>query len=166
MRWYFLLVMTLVLVGCGTTPRYKGVAQGDNHDNVLGVTVDERFGVVEVVPDSAAAQAGVQVGDTLVSLTWILSEVPAELSRLADGGSATVATNAVSITVTPMRPPAGVQYETIPFHDGEGIRTLLTYGVPLRLQVVRNGRVLELTVIPAPHAASNDATTIPPYMHF
>jgi C-terminal processing protease CtpA/Prc len=141
-----LILIALMLLGCATTPRYKGVPQGGNTDHVLGITADENLRVVEVENGSAAQKAGVQVDDVLVSLTWILSEAPEELPGTQDDVTQTVA----STSTTKLRPPAGVEYKTIPFTDDAGIRTLIGYGTPLNLQVIRQGQTHELTIIPAP----------------
>ena len=156
------LLLATLLAGCGVAPRYKGVAQGGNTGNALGVIVDENVQVVTVEPDSAAARAGVQVGDRLISLTWILSEAPAELPAAAENEVA--ATTQLTIAVTPMRPPPGVENRTIPFSDTEGIAMLIGYSVPLRLQVVRQERVLQLTIIPAP--GSEESSAAPGQRHY
>jgi hypothetical protein len=164
-RFIFFLLVTWLLLGCTTAPRYRGVPIEGNADNVLGVAVDENFQVVEVEAGSAAQNAGVEAGDLLVALTWILSEAPEELpaaNGAVESGSAAPLTN----TTTLLRPPAGVENKTIPFTDESGIRMLTSYGVPLRLQIVRQGEVHELTIIPAPRTQPSDQPTAPSTKHF
>ena len=146
-RSLLMLIIALLLLGCATTPRYKGVAAGGNTGNVLGVVLDENRQVIEVATGSAAHKAGVVVGDVLVSLTWVLSEAPEELPNLPEGAASEEIT-----TTTTLRPPPGVENKTIAFTDDTAIRELIAYGVPLRLQVLRQGEAQELTIVPAPLA--------------
>jgi hypothetical protein len=150
-RSLLILPVMLLLVGCAIQPRYKGVARGGNTENVLGIAADENFRVTEIAAGSAAQRAGVAVGDILVSLTWVLSEAPEELP------SAEVGTD-VTITTT-LRPPAGVENKTILFADDAGIRALIAYGVPLRLQILRQEEARELTIVPAPLGEQMEVST-------
>jgi hypothetical protein len=165
-------LLLLGIAGCTAAPRYKGIAAGTSPDYVLGVSVDEALRVVEIAPTSAAERAGVQVGDRLVSLTWILSERPEELGGpqgivAIDDSSAPIIEGEV-VTETADMTPAPAQTEsssgTVLFTEREGIRTLLSYGVPLRLRVERAGQVLRLTVIPTlpPEESSNAAVPAAP----
>jgi hypothetical protein len=160
-----LLIMQLItlLGGCTTLPRYRGVAVGGNEENVLGVTVDENLQVLAIAAGSAAQHAGVEIGDVLVSLTWVLSEAPEALPATEDDAAVAATTASFTSTGTVLRPPPGVENKTIPFTDGDGIRMLASYGVPLRLQFIRRGQALASTIIPAPLAAQSDlpATTSP-----
>jgi hypothetical protein len=151
-----LVIVVLLLAGCAVSPRYKGVAQGGN-PNSLGITVDDEWQVTTVDPASPAERAGVEIGDRVLNLTWILSEAPEAVANL--GGETPAATNSapVTLTVTPIRPPAGVEYQTVPFSDTEAIRALISYAVPLRLQIVRGGSIMHLTIIPAPSEQVNGA---------
>jgi hypothetical protein len=151
-------LLALFISGCATTPRYRGVAQRDATEYVLGLTVDETQRVVEVAPDSAGQRAGVEVGDVLVSLTWILSEAPETLPN-AQGDTPT---ELYTVTVTPLRPPAGVEYKTFRFTEPESIDTLISYGVPLRLELLRQDQVRTLTIIPQPHTMPANATPVQP----
>jgi hypothetical protein len=147
-----LVLLALLLVGCTTVPRYKGVAQGEISGARLGIAVDKNLQVVAVEADSAATKAGVQVGDVLVSLTWVLSEAPTELPGTETDGTSSTATVLTTVPVTataaPMLPPAGVENKIVPFTAKNDIRTLISYGVPLRLEVIRQGQTLQLTIIP------------------
>lgn len=140
---FVVLLLSGVLGGCTTTPRYKGVAQ-ENAEFMLGMTVDAQQQVVAVSAGGAAAKAGVEVGDGLVSLTWVLSEAPEQVPG-AGASSAPLTT-----THAPFRAAPGVENKTVPFTQPEGIRTLTGYGVPLRLEIVRQGEPHVLTIIPQP----------------
>ena len=144
----FAALLLGLLWGCTTTPRYKGVAQ-ENAEYMLGMVVDAQQQVVEIAAGGAAAKAGVEVGDLLVSLTWVLSEAPEQVP----GAGATSAP--LTTTHAPFRAAPGVENKTVPFTEPEGIRTLTGYGVPLRLEIVRQGEPHVLTIIPQPHGAES-----------
>ena len=153
------LLMTLLVVllaGCTTTPRTRAIAQNNNANYALGLVIDAERRVVEVGSDSAATRAGVHVGDQVVSLTWILSEAPAELPTSRANTDVETAATPLTTTVAPLRPPPGVEYRTAPFTAPDEIRTMISYGLPLRLQVVRQGVIRELTIVPLPQAEQSD----------
>ena len=112
--------------------------------------------MVAMDPDGAATQAGVEVGDQLLDLTWILSEAPGELASATDAR----ASERVTATGAPLRPPPGVEYKTVPFTAPDEIRTMISYGLPLRPQLLRAGEMHALTIIPAPPDAAPSDDTI------
>lgn len=142
--------------GCTTTPRTRAIAPNVQADYVLGLTIDEEMQVVAIGAESAATNAGVEVGDQLVSLTWILSEAPTELPTTAAGTESDAETAAEATDATPLRPPPGVEFKTATFTEPDQIRTMISYGLPLRLEVVRQGETHELTIVPLPRAEQTD----------
>ena len=145
-------VLATLLGGCATTPRFKGVAQESATHYTLGMIVDANRQVVEVAPGGAAEKARVAVGDTLISLTWVLSEAPEAVLGSAAG------TTPLTTTTAPIRPAPGVENKTIAFTDVAGIRNVTSYGVPLRLEIVRAGEARVLTIIPQPRG---DGAVVP-----
>ncbi|MCC6455271.1 MAG: hypothetical protein IT328_10040 [Caldilineaceae bacterium] len=163
-RTLIISLLLLGITGCAAAPRYRGIAAGSSSEYVLGLSVDADLRVVEVTPASAAERAGVQVGDQLVSLTWILSERPEELGgsqgivAVDDGAAPIIEGEVVTETADMLSAQAAGGSGTVPFTDRAEIRTLLSYGVPLRLRVLRAEQMLRLTVIPAlPTEGSGDA---------
>lgn len=154
-----LLLMGILGAGCAVAPRYKGVAEGGNVGNVLGVVTDKDFVVLAVEPHSAAENARVQPGDVLVSLTWILSEAPEELPTAANGEESA---NSVQTPVATHLPPAGVENKTIAFSQTADVNLLIGYNIPLRLQVMRGGTLVELTITPTPLPTQSDQPTPTP----
>lgn len=140
------LLMALALSACIATPRTRAVTQNIDAGYRLGVTLDEELRVVAIDPDSAATAAGVELGDQLVDLTWVLSEVPTDVANAADAQSG----NVVTAPSEPLRPPPGVEFKTVPFTAPDEIREMISYGVPLSLQVMRDGESHTLTIVPAP----------------
>lgn len=165
-------VITVVLVlaalaGCTMTPLNRGIEAGSPTGYALGVTVDEEVRVVEVEPDSAAQKAGVEVGDVLVSLTWVLSEVPEHLPSSSDAATDSTPTSLAEanpitqsdtltevaaltqeISAPQVRSAPGVETRTVLFTDRDEIRTVISYGVPLRLSLLREGQRHEFTIVP------------------
>jgi hypothetical protein len=144
------LLLALTLAGCVATPRTRAVEQDSEAGYRLGITMDADLRVVAIDPSSAATKAGVEVGDQLIDLTWVLSEAPEGLTTAAEDGG----TGPVSTTV--LRPPPGVEFKTVPFTAPDDIRAMISYGLPLRLQVARAGEVQALTITPAPPDAAAD----------
>ncbi len=60
-----LLVMILALAAC----RSASTATGACPAPILGIITDENYQVIELYPAGAAAQAGVQIGDILISIS-------------------------------------------------------------------------------------------------
>ena len=139
------LLPIALLIGCTTTPRTRAIAPDEHANYVLGITVDENLQVIAMDVESAATNAGIEVGDQLVSLTWILSEAPSELPT-------TEATPEGETDATALRPPPGVEFRTATFTEPDEIRTILSYGLPLRIEIVRQGETHELTIVPLPRA--------------
>lgn len=160
MRWILpMLFVGIFVIGCAPVPRYKGVAEGGNAGNVLGMVTDADFTVLAVEAGSAAEVAGVHPGDVLVSLTWILSEAPEELPTVENGEGNV---SEVQTPVATHQPPPGVVNKTIPFSQSEDVHLLIGYSTPLRLQVTRDGALVELTIIPMPLPAQPDLSTPTP----
>lgn len=159
-RWMIpMLLVGIFMAGCATSPRYKGVAEGGNAENVLGVVTEADFTVITVEAGSAAETAGVQSGDVLVSLTWILSEAPEELPTAANGENNT---SEAQMPIATHQPPAGVVNKTILFSQAADVHLLIGYSIPLRLQLTRDGSLVELTIIPLPLPAQPDQSTPTP----
>lgn len=156
-KQFVVALIALLLMGCTAAPVYKGVAMPNAAGYALGVGVDDALMVVDVAPGSAAETAGLQVGDTLVSLSWILSEVPDEVPT-SQAAATLTSTAPLIATLPPKRPAAGVQSKTVQFTDSDEIKTLTSYGVPLLIHIVRQGRELELTIIPAPLVSTPENT--------
>jgi hypothetical protein len=154
------LLVVLVVAGCTGTPRY-GVSEASFAAPVLGIVTDDQLRVVEVIPNSAAEQAGVQVGDVLLDLTWIPSATPipaetvvvpeaaggvaldANATPIADGE---VVTEPLPIPAPTILPEQYIEQGTVPFTDAPRIISLAGYGFPLKLRLQREGEVLELTI--------------------
>lgn len=60
-----LLIAMPVLAACGAAPTPSGACAAP----ILGIITDENYQVVDLAPEGAAAQAGVQVGDILISIS-------------------------------------------------------------------------------------------------
>jgi hypothetical protein len=69
------------------------------------------------------------------------------------------------VTETAAMTPAPAHTEsssgTVLFTESEGIKTLLSYGVPLRLRVEREEQVLRLTVIPTLPPEQSSTAEVP-----
>jgi hypothetical protein len=154
------LFVMMVLASCNN-PYVVGA--GSYPGKQLGVVLDEKLRVVGIESQSAAEQAGVQIGDILLDLTWIQSATP-DPSVTATPTEIVVATldeNSIPITESkavtlPVAIPAPTQHledflttATVPFSDVEGIKSLTPYGVPLRLRLQRREQVMELTITPS-----------------
>lgn len=194
------MLVVLVVAACTATPRYGESTHASFAGGVIGVVVDENMRVVELEYGSAAEKAGVQVGDILLDLTWIPSDAPAPLPEESDviytdtgsmslstvesiteGMPLTTVVGGVVVTrgmaVTPIPPPVAefIEKETVPFTDGDRLRPLVGYMVPLELRLQRGDETLELTVIPAPRVPkptvanepiATGTPVMPPYDYF
>jgi hypothetical protein len=60
-----LLVVILALAACRSVTTATGACAAP----FLGITTDENYQVIELYPEGAAAQAGVQIGDILISIS-------------------------------------------------------------------------------------------------
>lgn len=194
-RMAVLVLLALTVVGCTSSPGYGEISYASFAGPVLGVITDKDLQVIEIEPGSAAEKAGVQVGDILLDLTWIPSDAPAyspESSDVAytdtnpapmiagDGvtdATAAMVTDVLPVAVTPIPPPVESYIEkgTVPFTDGDRIRSLRSYGVPLRLRLKRGDQMLELTIMPMPRVPrptvpnepiATGTPVMPPYDYF
>lgn len=68
-----------------------------------------------------------------------------------------------------------IEKDTVPFTDGDRIRSLKSYGVPLKLRIQRGEQEMELTIIPRPILWTPDPSgvveptitpVLPPYDYF
>ena len=55
----------------------------------------------------------------------------------------------------------GVQIRTVPFAETALIKSMVAYGEPLKLRVIRAGQVMELMITPTPGATDPNADTTP-----
>lgn len=183
----------LAVAGCANRP---GITSASFRAPEIGVVADEKLRVVELWPGSAAEKAGLQVGDILLDLTWIPSDAPAYAPEGSDvvypdataapvDGEAALDATAGDIFISPVLPtPAApvpppveayIDKDTVPFTEMRRIKSLVTYGVPLRLRLMRGDQVLELTIVPAvppplPSLASGEIrptiTPLPPTYYY
>jgi S1-C subfamily serine protease len=113
-----LLGLTTALV-CAAT--LSCAFQGDYPAPSLGVVVDSQFTVLDVKAGSAAARAGIEVGDVLVSLDGTAWPTPDEwqaaLSQIENGQEYIVVvqrgTLTVSLNMTARRPAAPLFPEAV-----------------------------------------------------
>lgn len=90
----------------------------------LGIAVDHNLTVISVEPYSPALNAGVQVGDVLVDLTWF------------------------SFSNNIRRNDRGINKSPVPFTDSDGIDDLMDFEYLLKLRVKRGGQIVEMTIQP------------------
>jgi hypothetical protein len=127
----------------------------------LGLVTDDRLQVIEVMPGSAAEQAGVEAGDVLLDLTWIPSDEPMQLCNDviyvdASGSPLPEPPNVVQPAVKDR-----IEHATVPFTARERIRGLTDYSVPLSLRVQRNGQVMTLTIVPRVYHGDRPTPPLP-----
>lgn len=169
-----MVLVALVIAACTGTSPYGETTHASYVAPQLGIVTDGDLQVIEIRAGSAADEAGVQVGDVLLDLTWIPSDVP--LSRpdasdivylpnsplplpsgvtVTDGQPLTTVVGGVvvpaGVAVTPIPPPVGdyIEKATVPFTEGDRIRSLSSYGVPLKLRLTRDGQVIDVTITPS-----------------
>ena len=108
------LLFALTLTGCVKyTPEPR-----------LGIAVDQNLTVISIEPYSPALNAGVQVGDVLLDLTWF------------------------SFSNNAPHNDSGINKSTVPFTNGEGIDNLMDFEYLLKLRVKRGGQIVEMTIQP------------------
>lgn len=172
-----IVLLGLVTTSCAGSSSYGQTTHASFVAPQLGVVADGDLRIIEIQPGSAAEKAGLQLGDILLDLTWIPSDAPPYLPESSDvvRPDMTVApigeddrTNmevgAASISpifpaaATPIPPPVAsyIEKKSVSFTESSRIQSLVVYGVPLKLRLMRSGQVLELTIIP----------TVPPTRSF
>src|SRR5688572_19965265 len=127
-RILILVLFVLSILGCATRLQRTGMAEGIRPGPEIGVTVDENLRVVGIELKSAAEEAGVQIGDTLVSVTWTRTGVPTVIPSSEDvivsPDTATpivegeVITEEMAIAIPPPTVELKIETETVPFTDG------------------------------------------------
>lgn len=110
----FALLSVLVMAACGV----------EKPPPLLGIAANEYQQVIDIEPNSPALEAGVQVGDILLDLTWF-------------NFSYNVGIRDRQIDKSP-----------IPFTDRERIKLLMDNEYLLRLRVKRDNQVIELIIQP------------------
>jgi hypothetical protein len=167
----------LAVVSCAGSPDYGQTSHASFVAPQLGIVADGDLRIIEIQPESAAEKAGLQLGDILLDLTWIPSDAPAYLPESSDivypdtiiapvdgeGVADTAAGEAFTSPIfpaaaTPIPPPVASYIEkgTVLFTESSRIKSLVVYGVPLKLRLMRGDEVLELTIVP----------TVPPTRSF
>lgn len=158
-RLAYFTLFVLVLVGCTGNPSL-GWGAASYPAPELGIIADENLRVVGLDYKSAAGEAGVQVGDVLVDLTWIPTEEADRLGLPVTGPNyesapvTMVVTNGETSTVITGIPAPTVpvddfiEHGPVPFDEDQRIISQVSYGVPLRVKLMRNGEEIELVVVP------------------
>jgi membrane-associated protease RseP (regulator of RpoE activity) len=172
-----ILAILFMIVGCAGGGAVPGVmTHGISPSPELGITADPELKVVAVYPGSAAEKAGVQIGDILVDVTWIpMDEAPADYAEkvlnhaddtvapeeiVTKNADSTIITTQVPVTVgrpingvfpqpsSPLPPGNYMVKEPVQFINIKGAISLVGYGFPLSLRVIRNGEEVTIKITP------------------
>jgi hypothetical protein len=170
-------IALLAVAGCAggggamTSPLFAPAPAAAFRAPEIGLIADDGLRVVEVELGSAAETAGLQVGDILLDLTWIPSDAPAYEPEGSDTSLLDAFGSPVPLPPgAPAIPPPVESYidkDTVLFTEVRRIKSLATYGVPLRLRLMRGDQLLELVVTPTvpsprPHAPGEILPTVTP----
>lgn len=144
----------LLLTSCAVSPIQQGVAVEAGPE--LGIATDLNLQVTGLQPRSAAEKLDIRVGDTLVDLRWLQSAMPGEQQEeeivLNAEGTPTyqgvVITQPIALPAATLPPEQYVEQDAIPFTELQRIVSLVGYGFPLELRLLRDGQEITLHITP------------------
>lgn len=162
-RFAILILLVIAMTGCTTA----SVQQSSliPHDDMvgaimapeLGILTDLDLRVTALQPRSVAEQSDIQVGDVLVDVRWAREAMPeADTSAMGANAEGTPTNNGEVITEPVLMPAATlspddyVEKEAIPFTELDRVVSLIGYGFPLELRLLRDGKEITIQITPGP----------------
>ena len=166
------ILLVVAIAGCTSSPIQQtsplqqgsplqlGVVEELIDAPELGIATDLELRVTGLQPGSVAEKSDIQVGDILVELQWNRAAMPGEAQdsrsaivldaegRLTLDGE--VVTEPVPLPASTIPPEEYVEMEAIPFTELDQIVSLVGYGFPLKLRLIRDGEEITIQITPGP----------------
>jgi S1-C subfamily serine protease len=164
-RFTILVLLIIVMTGCAGAPvQNTSPLSTSNVAEVtmgpeLGILTDLELRVTALQPGSVAEKSDIRVGDVLVDLRWNREAMPdtqveTNVIGVDEEGRPTfngvVITEPVPLPAPTIPPEEFVEMEAIPFKELDRIVSLVGYGLPLELRLLRNGEEITIQITPGP----------------
>lgn len=161
-------LLALIIIGCTSmpvqpiSPLQPSAAAASFAAPELGIATDLELRVTGIQPGSVAESVDIQVGDILVDLKWnqaAMPEAAPDQNVIVLDAEGRPTYNGEVITEPVAVPPATdtveqmeqyIETEAIPFTELSRIVSLVGYGLPLELRLLRNGEELTIQITPGP----------------
>lgn len=153
------MLLVLTLAGCAVSPlqpnsplqQETALEAGPE----LGIATDLNLQVTGLQPGSTAEKLDIQIGDTLIDLRWLQSAMSEDQEGgvvLDEEGRPTyqgvVITQPVAMPAATLPPEQYVEMDAIPFTELQRIVSLIGYGFPLELRLLRDGQEITIQITP------------------